>query len=148
MVALPTPARAATASIESASAAVPSASRSMTASMTASSTRELRGRPGALRSATNAGASEAAEEPGAAVLRVPGAGLVLVVMCDIVVQLPPFGQFQRVPVAGPAVRGRRALGVDRGGRRRDRGRPARQPGEYHADADHGDDRRSGRGPVH
>src|SRR5262249_23498378 len=50
MVALPTPARAATASIESASAVVPSASRSMTAAMIASSARTLRGRPGPLRS--------------------------------------------------------------------------------------------------
>src|SRR5689334_1907017 len=50
MVALPTPARAATASIDSASAVVPSASRSMTAAMIASSARTLRGRPGPLRS--------------------------------------------------------------------------------------------------
>src|SRR5947209_19938009 len=50
MVALPTPARAAIASIEIASAGVPSASRSRTASMIASSARALRGRPGALRS--------------------------------------------------------------------------------------------------
>src|SRR6185369_889778 len=50
MVALPTPARAAIASIDSASKVWPSAKRSSTASMIASSARALRGRPGPLRS--------------------------------------------------------------------------------------------------
>src|SRR5262249_38378139 len=50
MVALPTPALAATASIDSASAVVPPASSSITAAMIASSARTERGRPGPLRS--------------------------------------------------------------------------------------------------
>src|SRR5882724_3404868 len=50
MVALPTPAFAATASMEMAAALSPSASRPMTASRMASSAWTLRGRPGALRS--------------------------------------------------------------------------------------------------
>src|SRR3954471_1861298 len=50
MVALPTPALAATASIERLSTLMPSPSRAITAWRMASSARALRGRPGALRS--------------------------------------------------------------------------------------------------
>src|ERR1051325_9370073 len=50
MVALPTPAFAATASMDSASALMPPLSRASTASMIAVSAWALRGRPGALRS--------------------------------------------------------------------------------------------------
>src|SRR4051812_31759544 len=50
MVALPTPALAATASMERLSTLMPSLSRAITACRMASSARALRGRPGALRS--------------------------------------------------------------------------------------------------
>src|SRR2546421_3976408 len=120
MVALPTPARAATASIEISSASVPSASRSSTASMIASSARALRGRPGDWRSWSAGTASG-----------------IVVVTPHIVPARSLLGQFQLLPEC-----------LDRLRVRRKYHRTAGQPDQYDRQADQRHDHGTEGGGVH
>src|SRR6266542_4662339 len=121
MVALPTPAFAATASIEIASALCPDVSIAMTASMIASSARALRGRPGAFRSW-----SVTASTP-------------KLVMGIIVTEPSRLDQLN-APLLGET--------LGRGGRRRAGRADAGQPCQGDQRADQGDDRGTDRGVVH